>query len=92
MVSVLGGDVERGGLKCKDIVIRFEHLLNAAQRLSSEDFFADMNDECSAVDASGSRLENLEVHAYMGDATNEDAIQKAKVFVGMTWSVWISVS
>eukprot|EP00959_Pyramimonas_sp_CCMP1952_P033123 694594-Pyramimonas_sp.AAC.1 len=79
IVAVLGSDPERGGLRSKDVVVKFEHLACSIQRMVSKHFYQQAKD----VDAV---QPGLEVHAYMGDATNEEAIQKEKVHVGFVWS------
>lgn len=93
VVAMLGGDADRGGLKSKDVVIRFEHLACQAQRLVSHQFYEDWAAQQLAFSLDASRVptcESLEVHAYMGDATNEEAVEKSKVHVGFTWSLHAS--
>ena len=90
IVSILGGDDDRGGLRSKDVVIKFEHLACGCQRLASELFYSGMLQQIAdSPPAPGDDNSTAtEVHAYMGDATNEDAAQKSKVHVGLVWSTY----
>ena len=76
MVATLGGEEERGSLKSKDAVIRFEHYTNLCQRNSSRLFYS----------AARRDFDDVEVHVLMSDATNEDSVEKSQVTVGFVWS------
>ncbi len=81
LVSTLGGEAERGGLKSKDVVIRFEHWARSCQRFASQHFYATMLQQSLEAPVVPDAMRFVEVHAYMGDATNEEAVQKSKVHV-----------
>ena len=105
IVKTMASDADKGGLKHKDFVIRFEHHACSAQRYCSKDFYKDWNgcvqdwaeeqrDTQSETDEAqrtanpidGTQFDLIETHVYMGDATNEEAVQNTKVNNGFIWS------
>ena len=86
MVATLGGEEERGGLKSKDAVIRFEHYTNLCQRYISRLFCSAVRRDFDESARARSSFSNVEVHVLMSDATNEDSVEKSKVTVDFVWS------
>ena len=86
MVATLGGEEERGGLKSKDAVIRFEHYTNLCQRYISRLFYSAARRDFDESARWRSSFSNVEVHVLMSDATNEDSVERSKVTVGFVWS------
>ena len=87
MVATSGGDEERDGLKSKDAVIRFEHFGNLCQRHISRLFYPAAGRDFDESALGRSSFSNVEVHALVFDATNEDSVEKSKVTVGFVWSI-----
>ena len=83
----LGGEEERGGLKSKDAVIRFEHYTNLCQRYISRLFYSGARRDFDESARGRSSFSNVEVHALMSDATNEDWVEKSKVTAVFVWSI-----
>ena len=87
MVATLGGEEERGGLKSKDAVIRFEHCTNLCQRYISRLFYSAARRDFDESARGRSSFSNVEVHVLMSDATNGYSVEKSIVTVGFVWSI-----
>eukprot|EP00959_Pyramimonas_sp_CCMP1952_P218380 4567297-Pyramimonas_sp.AAC.1 len=85
IVAVLSGDPERGGLRDKNISIKFEHRCNHVQRLlSSQHYQAIAVEFKTCLRTSGTPPPfNIEVIQYLADATNQSAIQKEKMHIAL---------
>eukprot|EP00959_Pyramimonas_sp_CCMP1952_P185843 3885663-Pyramimonas_sp.AAC.1 len=89
---MIGGDPQTGGLRGKDIVVRYEHHACGVQRVAARLFFSAAEERARSSLEEAPDYSSLEIHAYMGYATNESAVRKAKVHIGFTWSFWIAGS
>ena len=88
VVAILGGDDYQGGLKSSKVVTRYEHYLRAAQMIQAHQSYEDFESSVvgSSVVVGDQVLDSIEVHVYMGDATNDELVQKKKVHVGFVFS------
>ena len=71
LVATLGGEEERGGLKSKDAVIRFEHYTNLCQRYISRLFYSAARRDFDKGARGRSSFSNVEVHVLMSDAQSD---------------------
>ena len=79
--QLVAGDVLRGGLHDKKIVLQYEHKAACAKRCRAAQVIAEFKDDLHAV--GDSIFKTFEVWCYKGDATNQEAIDKEKVHTSL---------
>ena len=79
-VRMLTGVNEPGSLKSKNIVVRFEHMLSAAKALRARAFHG------ASCAGAAEPTSVFECYLLKCDATNQEAIKKAKVHVAVVHS------
>ena len=102
IVSVLAGDAIHGALRSKDAVYVFEHRAAAAKRTRAIQHYASAYGSLSVeppIEPSPPPPEDARLkksclviaHAYLGDGTHTEIIDRKKVHVGTLRSTWVTL-
>ena len=89
IVDIMAGSEHQGALKDRNMVYRYEHNAALCQRVAARSFFDENQiaiQEVGLGDAAGQDIRVIEIVAYQGDATNDNAVEKSKVQVGFVSS------